>query len=202
MINLFLSRQAARLRSLKPVFLATALFLAASSIATAQQPPPRPPAAGPGRPAPAADQSPAVREQAFQDWKLRCVRIQANQPEQCVVFAELLTTDTGQRIINFAVVVVPGQPAPIGTLTLPLGLFLPAGIQIAIDGQNPLAAPLTTCVAEGCQVSLNLDAGILPRMQAGRQTNVTFVENTNERRALTINLSLAGFAPALAALRR
>jgi|GEM_PF-645101 len=185
-----------------PAFLpAFALVLALGGSAWAQQQ--RPPAAGPGRPpAPAADQGPNMREQPFQDWKLRCVRAQANQPEQCVVFSELLTTDTGQRIINFAVVVVPGQPAPIGTLTLPLGLFLPAGIQIAVDGQNPLAAQLTTCVAEGCQVSLNLDSGILPRLQAGRQTNVTFVENTNERRALTINLSLAGFTPALAALRR
>ncbi|MCA3260961.1 MAG: invasion associated locus B family protein [Telmatospirillum sp.] len=165
--------------------------------AAAQQ---RPPAAGPGRPP--AEQAPTVREQAFQDWRYRCLRTAANQPEQCVAFIEILLPDTNQRLANFAVVVVPGQPTPVGTLTLPLGLFLPAGIQIAIDGQNPLAAPLTTCVAEGCQVSLNLDAGILPRMQAGKQANITFVDNSGERRAITINLSLAGFAQALAALRR
>ena len=193
MFNIYLKR-AARL-------LAFAMVLTLGGEVFAQQQPARPPAAGPGRP-PAAAADPAVREQTFQDWRVRCIRPQANQPEQCAGFIEVTMQDTNQRLLNFAISVIPGQPTPIGTLTLPLGLFLPAGIQIAVDGQNPLAAPLTTCVPEGCQVSMNLDAGILPRLQAGKQTNITFVENSAERRQITISLSLAGFTPALAALRR
>jgi invasion protein IalB len=186
-------------------FLGLALTAAAMAVlaplhdAHAQQQ--RPPAAGPGRP-PAPDQNPAVRDQAFQDWRMRCVRPAANQPEQCASFVEIILPESNQRLMNFTVIVVPGQPTPVATLTMPLGLYLPAGLQIAVDGQNPLGAPLTTCVPEGCQVSLNLDPGILPRMQNGKALNITFVENTAERRALTINASLAGFSQALAALRR
>jgi invasion protein IalB len=179
------------------------LFVGASAFA--QQPPPRPPAATPGRPpaaqVPAPAANPAVREQAFQDWRVRCVRFQANQPEQCAGFIEFLTQETNQRILNFAVIVAPGQPVPVATLTLPLGLFLPPGAQIAIDSQNPLTAPLQTCVPEGCQVSLNLDQAILPRLQSGKQMNISFVEY-GERKTITLNVSLNGFSQMLAALRR
>ncbi len=179
--------------------------LALVAPALAQQQPPRPPAATPGRPpaaqVPAPAANPAVREQAFQDWRVRCVRFQANQPEQCAGFVEFLTQDTNQRILNFAVIVAPGQPVPVATLTLPLGLFLPPGAQIAIDSQNPLAAPLQTCVPEGCQVTINLDQAILPRLQSGKQMNISFVE-FGERKTITLNISLNGFNQMLAALRR
>ncbi len=183
------------------------LFAAAvldAGFAAAQQPPPRPPAATPGaRPATAPQPVPqGMRDQAFQDWRVRCGRVQANQPEVCASFAEVTIQSTGQRLLNFTVVVVPGQPVPVATLTLPLGLFLPAGTQIAVDGQNPLSAPLQTCVPEGCQVTMNLDQAILPRLQNGKQMNVTFVDNTDERKGLTVSVSLAGFSQALAALRR
>jgi invasion protein IalB len=187
--------------------IAIAFALGEAALAQQQQQPPRPPAATPGRPpaaqapVPAQGAAPAVREQAFQDWRVRCVRFQPNQPEQCAGFVEFLTQETNQRILNFAVMVAPGQPVPVATLTLPLGLFLPSGAQIAIDAQNPLAAPLQTCVPEGCQVTLNLDQAILPRLQSGKQMNISFVEY-GERKTITLNISLAGFSQMLAALRR
>jgi invasion protein IalB len=186
-------------------FAAAAMLSASPAVAQQPQQPPRPPAATPGAPRPAGPAQavpPGMRDQQFQDWRVRCGRTQPNQPEVCAAFVEVLLQNTGQRLLNYTVVVVPGQPVPIATLTLPLGLFLPAGAQIAVDGQNPLAAPLQTCVPEGCQVTMNLDQAILPRLQNGKQMNVTFVDNTDERKGISVSVSLAGFAQALAALRR
>lgn len=81
----------------------------------------------------------------------------------------------------------------------PLGLFLPAGISIDVDGADPQRFELQTCDAGGCYAGSPLADEFLARMSKGQTLNVNF-QNLNKQ-SINVPVTLVGFTAAYQNIR-
>jgi invasion protein IalB len=141
-----------------------------------------------------------LTERRFQDWVLRCGRSQEG-PEVCEMQQQ--TTDKeGRTIMAVAVGTVPGS-SDLGLLIiLPLGIILPAGVSLGIDGGAETPLELDRCERQGCRIEMLIEPDLLSRLRAGREAKVFFEANDPEgqRRRLGVPISLLGFTAALTEL--
>jgi invasion protein IalB len=165
-------------------------FVAVAAMCTgateAQQPPADAPAVGA-----AASQPPS--------WSVGCTAAERASALNCAVQQNVFLTATGQMIGSIAVRVPGDTKAPVMTITTPIGLFLPAGVSIAIDDGAAQNLVVQTCDAHGCYAELALSDDLLARLFKGVKLNVVFQDLT--KRTITLPLSLTGFTAAYAKIK-
>jgi invasion protein IalB len=94
---------------------------------------------------------------------------------------------------------VPGT-SDLGLLVvLPLGILLPAGVTLQIDGGAEVPLQVDRCERPGCRVEMLLEPDLLNRLKAGSQATVFFeaIDPQGERQRLGVPISLLGFTAAL-----
>ena len=143
--------------------------------------------------------------QTFGDWAVKCppAKKDAAKPQAkpfCFLFqAAVLTKDKRKRVMR----IVVGYPAtggdPVVNITLPLGVFLPAGYLFQVDQGQPVRVNFETCLVDGCQGRFALDKKYLATVQRGLKGKVVFEDRSRKKLALPV--SLMGFTAGLAALR-
>lgn len=86
----------------------------------------------------------------FGDWQVRCEK-RDSQPETCVMNYSIIAKESGVEIVqaNFA----KQKEGTLMTLILPLGIYLPPGIQLEIKDHKKYAYPITFCSKDGCFVN-------------------------------------------------
>ncbi len=93
----------------------------------------------------------------------------------------------GQRLL--AIELQPKGAGMTGTLILPFGLELPAGVKLQVDA---LAASrpfvFITCVYDGCVVPLSLDEVTTAAVRAGNQLKVLAKSNDGTDVAMAVSL--------------
>ncbi len=135
----------------------------------------------------------------FGDWTVRCEPQEAAL-EQCFILQELLTTEGGQRVLRVVISYLPDADAPVVLVTLPLGIFLPPGARLTIDGADePIRFPIQTCDPSGCRAGLKLTPERLNLVMRSDVASVTFYDK--ERQPIAVPLSLRGFSSGLESLR-
>ena len=136
----------------------------------------------------------------FKDWVIACEEREGGETGQCYMAQNVALRESGQRLVHVAVgYSAKGDGRPAALLTVPLGVFLPAGVAVAIDGGEPRRVPLEYCIAAGCRALLPLDPDTESALKAGRQAQVIFQDLT--RREIAVPISLLGFTAGLRALR-
>jgi invasion protein IalB len=156
---------------------------------------------GAGASVPAAPQN----GQAFRDWMVTCEGQPDDQPgaddgaaPQCYIVQNIALKESGQRLLHVAVGYPPQRERPAAIITLPLGIFLPAGIGLAVDDGEPLRVPVQHCLTVGCRALLALDENLVSQLKAGHQARITFQDSS--RREIGVPVSLLGFTAGLRAL--
>jgi invasion protein IalB len=138
-----------------------------------------------------------MTERKFQDWTLRCGKSQQG-PEVCEL-QQQQTDREGRTVMAVAVGTVPGS-SDLGLLIiLPLGILLPPGVSLAIDGGAEVPLQVERCERQGCRIEMLLEPALLNRLKAGREAKV-FFEALNPQGELTrlgVPVSLLGFTAAL-----
>ena len=137
--------------------------------------------------------------QTFRDWTARCERPPGSEAARCFIFQNLVLKETGERLVHVAVgyLAVDGRAAAV--VTLPLGISLPPGAALSVDGGEPVRFPVERCDANGCIGALELDDRMLAAMKRGREARVTFHDGT--RRPIAVPISLMGFTAGFASLQ-
>jgi invasion protein IalB len=136
--------------------------------------------------------------QVFKDWFLRC----GNTPqgdERCVLFQDLVDQNSQQPLMQIAVGLWGPEKLRGVIITVPLGVTLPPGLEIAIDEQAITRAPFFQCAQNGCQSRLPLNEELLAKMKAGQGGTVAFADGNG--RVVPIPFSLQGFTAGYAAIR-
>ncbi len=137
---------------------------------------------------------------AFKDWVIACEQREDGETGQCYMAQNVALRESGERLVHVAVgYSARGGDRPAALLTVPLGVFLPAGVALTIDGGEPRRMPLEYCIAAGCRALLPLDPSTESELKAGRQAQVIFQDLT--RREIAVPVSLLGFTAGLRALR-
>lgn len=145
-----------------------------------------------------ADTTPAEPVQRFDDWILRCIK-PAEQPTAkiCHLGQTISYRDSGQPVLQFAVQLIAEEKAGV-LITLPLGIRLPRGITITIDGKDPFKLQAERCLPHGCQFELLLDEALEARFKAGMKGEVSVYDLRN--REIVLPFSLKGFTAGFKAL--
>lgn len=139
----------------------------------------------------------------FGDWTKQCeiiVDAEGKETELCQIIQALSNKEDGQPVMKVAIGYVPGKENAVLVMTLPLGIYLPPGVQLNIDDKGKAGRiPINTCLPMGCQAGVELDKEFTERMQKGNQLAVTFGDG--EGNPVTAPVSLKGFTAGLKSLK-
>jgi invasion protein IalB len=139
-----------------------------------------------------------LTERQFQDWMVRCGRPNEQAPEICEMQQEQVDSED-RTVMAVAVGQVPGT-SDLGLLVLlPLGILLPAGVSMQIDGGAEIPLQVERCERQGCRIERIIEPDLLTRLKAGTKATVYFeaVDPQGERQRLGVPISLLGFTAAL-----
>ena len=142
-----------------------------------------------------------VTERQFQDWLVRCGRAGPQGPEVCEM-QQQQTDDEGRTVMAVAVGTVPGT-SDLGLLIiLPLGISLPPGVALSVDGGADVPLEVERCERQGCRIERLVEPELLNRLKAGREAKVFFQAYSpqGERQRVGVPISLLGFTAALSQL--
>jgi len=117
----------------------------------------------------------------------------------CQITQILNEKGSNQPVMQVAVGYLPDTEHPVGAFTLPLGIWLPPGLQLQVDSGKTGRVPVDTCGQGGCRAGVELDAQFLASMKKGSALNVTF--GGAGRQPVTVPVSLKGFTAALDSLK-
>jgi invasion protein IalB len=166
-----------------------------------QEPAPQQQLQTPQQPVPqdeAARDEGTITERQFKDWTVRCGRRGEQGPQVCEMQQQ--QADSEDRVIMaVAVGEVPGT-SDLGLLVmLPLGILLPAGVTLQVDGGAEVPLQVDRCERQGCRVEMLLESDLLSQLKGGSEAKVFFeaVNPQGARQRLGVPISLLGFTAAL-----
>lgn len=139
----------------------------------------------------------------FGDWFRRCQKNPADGRKLCVLLQEASSKkadkDKPQRIMS-TVVGKFGTERRLGLLfTLPLGVRLPAGLVLKVDGSDDISRiPYQFCNRNGCRAAFLFDDKWLARFKAGLKASVTV--RTQAGKEVTVPVSLKGFTKGISVI--
>ena len=142
----------------------------------------------------------AGQEEIYQNWRMRCDD-QSQWSRTCHIYQSVLLQETGQNVLRIVAGTIAENGHSILHFTLPLGLYLPAGVALKIDDQEQTVIPVETCTAGGCELAIPLDPPLLHSLQRAQALRIGFLDAVS-RRQITVVVSLQGFKNAYAALAR
>jgi invasion protein IalB len=127
-------------------------------------------------------------------WSSSCQSTGRGVPLECALEQRAFVRESGQ-LIGLVSIKVPGDTKkPVIMIQAPLGLFLPAGITVDIDGEMAQNYPVQTCNNNGCFAGFPISDQVLARMQTGGKFNVIF--QYLDKKPFTLPMSLVGFTEA------
>lgn len=143
-----------------------------------------------------ADASAAPKNgQKFGNWLVRCAK---DAKDDCVL-VQTQVVDGGARLIEFSVGKVGTKGEFGGIAMLPLGLHIPSGVILVVDGKQ-LPMTLLKCTQDGCQAVVPLDKANADGLGKARQILVGMVDEFT-RKTVTIPVSTDGLPEGMAAMK-
>jgi invasion protein IalB len=184
------------------------LFAGVAGAAGAQSPAAKPNHAGTSPAAPAERKSnvapPVTRAQQLPNvnlqeatstgWTSKCTSESRRSPVECTIEQSAVLANTGQ-VVTMATVRVPSDShQPLLMIQVPIGLYLPAGLNLQIDENKSEPLALQTCDLKGCYTATQLSPELLGSMKTGKRLAITF--QNLARNDITVRLTLDNFAEA------
>ena len=139
-----------------------------------------------------------MTERQFQDWMVRCGRPPGQEAEVCEMQQQQIDKED-RTVMAVAVGQVPGT-SDVGLLILlPLGILLPAGVTMQIDGGAEIPLQVERCERQGCRIERLIEPDLLNRLKGGTKATVFFeaIDPQGKRQRLGVPISLLGFTAAL-----
>ncbi len=134
----------------------------------------------------------------FGDWRIRC-NSATGAPSNCEMFQNVVVKETNQPVLKAVVGYVTDVPTPVGVITLPLGVYLPPGLTVQIDGGQIYEMAFEICGRNGCWVRFSFDVKLLSTFKGGDKAEVAFYNAS--RKHVRVPVSLKGFTAAIGQLR-
>lgn len=139
------------------------------------------------------------QQQQQDNWASRCVAPARQAPLECAIEQRLIMQNTSQLIAAVTIRMPSDTGQPVMMIQAPLGLFLPAGVAIDVDGANKTTFELQTCDNNGCYAGSPLSDELLASMTRGQKLNISF-QNLNKQ-PVTVTGTLVGFTAAFQRIR-
>jgi invasion protein IalB len=166
-------------RTLALVLTTAALTIAFASAGFAQTPPapapkgqPSPkPKAGPtpkaNEPPPPQAAAPDQPQVLWSPWTKFCEKQDEKTPQICFT-ARDGHLESGFPMIGAALIEPDGEARKVLRVTLPLGMAIQAGTRVIVDQGQPITAPYTMCIPQGCVADYEASAELIGKLKKGQ----------------------------------
>jgi invasion protein IalB len=151
---------------------------------------------------PQAERPQAEVRERNQDWIVRCQPAPEDAfgaGEFCEMYQQVSEQQNDQTVLEAVVGFPPDSERPVALFNLPLGMLLPPGVAMSIDGGEAERFAVQICLQAGCRTSIELGDELLGQLRAGERATLTIADPQN--REVEIPLSLLGFSASLETLR-
>jgi invasion protein IalB len=145
----------------------------------------------------AAQPSGKVRS-AHGAWSIICDTPAGATSEQCVMMQNVVAEDRPEMGLSVVVLRTADNKAEILRVLAPLGVLLPNGLGLNVDGKDIGRAYFVRCFQDGCYAEVILEKPLLDTLKTG--TSATFIVFQTPEEGIGIPVELKGFADGFAAL--
>jgi invasion protein IalB len=149
--------------------------------------------------APAATGPGSVVRETHGAWQVSCRTPPGAKEEKCALVQSVTAEDrpnVGLTVVFYKAI---GEDKKLLRVVVPLGVLLPTGLGLKIDGQDVGNAPFLKCGKRGCVAEVVLQDEVINKMKNGG-TAMFIIFDTPEA-GIGIPVSLQGFGDALANLK-
>ena len=125
------------------------------------------------------------------DWELRCETPPGAQKEQCALIQSVAAEDKPN--VNLVVIVLKtaDNKSRLLRVIAPLGVLLPSGLGLNMDGVDVGRAGFVRCLLSGCVAEVVMEDKLLDQLKGGK--TATFVIFQTPEEGVGIPLNLTGF---------
>lgn len=192
------------LRNSRPLHLIAAVGLAATSIFASLNPVEADPVFSTANPLQSqklivlaqakTDEKKKPAKKKANPWKVQCGTDKKTNKKFCRIQQSLRYKKTGQRLLAVIIQPQPIEPNIAILLSLPHGLYLPAGTAYKVDDGKENRLVIETCDVEGCYATGGITEEMAEAMRNGKKLLIGF--QASNKKPITIPVSLAGFTAA------
>jgi invasion protein IalB len=127
-------------------------------------------------PAPADEpqQPSGAKGPAGPGWISRCVSESRKSPAECSAEETLAMASTGQAVASVIVRMRSDPREPMIIVRIPVGLYLPGGVNVQIDDGKSQSIPLQTCDVQGCYAESSLSSSSVSALKTGKRLSISF----------------------------
>jgi invasion protein IalB len=151
-----------------------------------------------GVPLPASAQQAGKVKSTHGAWSILCDTPAGAASEQCVLIQNVVAEDRPEVGLSVVIMRTADQRARILRVLAPLGVLLPNGLGLYVDGKDIGRAYFVRCFQDGCYAEVILEDNLLETLKKG--TSATFIVFQTPEEGIGIPVELNGFEEGFTAL--
>ena len=124
-------------------------------------------------------------------WSMVCDIPPGASSEQCALMQNVVAEDRAEVGLSVVVLKTADQKAKILRILAPLGVLLPNGLGLNVDGKDIGRAYFVRCFQDGCYAEVILEEALLATLQSGK--TATFIVFQTPEEGIGIPVDLSGF---------
>jgi len=128
----------------------------------------------------------------YGDWQMSCDTPPGASFEQCAIIQNVTAEDQPNVGLSVIVLKTADKQARLLRVLAPLGVLLPNGLGLNVDGTDMGRVAFVRCLPNGCVAEVVMDDALLKQLSTGK-TAIFVVFKTPEE-GIGIPVSLKGFA--------
>ena len=127
----------------------------------------------------------------YGDWQMTCDTPPGASFEQCALIQNVSAEDQANVGLSVIVLKTADQQARLLRVLAPLGVLLPNGLGLNIDGKDIGRVAFVRCLPNGCVAEVVLDDELIAKLTTGK--SAIFVVFKTPEEGIGIPVSLNGF---------
>lgn len=131
-------------------------------------------------------------------WSIVCDQPAGASSEQCALMQNVIAEDRPEVGLSVVVLKTADKKARVLRVLAPLGVLLPNGLGLNVDGKDIGRAYFVRCFTDGCYAEVILEETLLSTLQGGG--TATFIVFQTPEEGIGIPVDLTGFTDGFAAL--
>ena len=143
-------------------------------------------------------QPPGTVRSSHGAWSVVCDKPAGASAEQCALMQNVIAEDRPEVGLSVVVLKTADRKSKILRVLAPLGVLLPNGLGLNVDGKDIGRAYFVRCFADGCYAEVVLEDELLKTFRSG--TSATFIVFQTPEEGIGIPVDLKGFAEGYDAL--
>ncbi len=146
---------------------------------------------------------PAVAQQesvkgTYGPWSILCSTPPGATAEQCALMQNVVAEDRPELGLSVIVFKSADNKAEILRVLTPLGILLPNGLGLFIDGKDIGKAYFARCFEDGCYAEVILEKALMDQLKSGKEA--VFIVFQTPEEGIGVPVALTGFANGFNAL--